>query len=240
MVVFPVLGQAQAIVTSGNWYLQTTSQVAKDASQLPQVGGSLTQTDSTISGVLHVSNSTCFDWATDVPVSGTITGNSVTITSADVSGQIITIAGSVNANLITGTYSIASGCGGGDYGTITAVLVSPATGNWTGTVTSVPTNSAATASFSQASPNADGFSPLSGTLTMSGLSCSISGTLAKEQSWVLGNLVQGVANLTDGSTLAFNGFITNASTSANQMTVNFSISGGVCAGQVGTATFSMQ
>lgn len=147
MVLFPVCGQAQAGLTSGNWYLQTSSQVAADASQMPQIGGSLTQTDSAIAGVLHVSNSTCFDWATDIPVSGSVAGNSVTLTSGDINGQIITITGSANSTLITGTYSIASGCAGGDAGTITAVLVSPATGNWTGTIPSASTNTAATASF---------------------------------------------------------------------------------------------
>lgn len=240
MVLFPVLGQAQAIVTSGNWYLQTSSQAAANASQMPQIGGSLTETDLTISGVLHVSDSTCFDRVTDIPVSGTVDGSSVTLTSGSISGQVITISGSATASLITGTYSIASGCAGGDYGTITAVLIPPVTANWTGTITSSPINSAATASFSQGFPNSDGFSPLSGTLALSGLPCSISGTLATEQSWILGNIVQAVVNLSDGSVLALNGFITNPSTSANQMTVNFSISGGNCAGQTGSVTYSVQ
>jgi hypothetical protein len=238
LFVFSVSGQTQASVTSGNWYLQTTSQVAVDASQMPQIGGSLTQTGSTVSGVLHVSNSTCFVWATDVPVSGTVTGNSVTLTSASVAGQIITITGSATSTLITGTYSIASGCAGGDYGTITATLVPPTTANWTGTVANVATNNAATVSLSQGSPNADGYSPLSGSISLSGLSCPVSGTLDADQSWILGNLVQAVATLSDGSVLALNGFITDATTLADQMTLNFSISGGPCAGQGGSVTYT--
>jgi hypothetical protein len=236
VVLYSVIGQAS--VTAGNWYLQASSQVSADASQIPQIGGSLTQTDSVISGVLHVSNSSCFDGATAIPVSGTVSGDTVTLTSDSIIGQVITITGSATSNLMTGTYSIASGCAGGDHGTITAVLIPPVTGNWTGTFTDDSTGKAATASFSQDAPNPDGYSPLSGTLNLSGSQCSISGTLATEQSWVLGNLVQANVNMSDGSILALTGFITDASTTAKQMTVNFSISGGKCSGQGGSVTFN--
>jgi hypothetical protein len=238
MMLFPVLGQAS--VTSGNWFLQTSSQSAANVSLIPQIGGSLTQIDSTISGILHVSNSTCFDWATDIPVSGTVTGDSVTLISDSISGQIITITGSATPTLLTGTYSIASGCAGGDSGTVTAALIPPATAIWNGVSASGGANNAATVSLSQGSPNADGYSPLSGALSLSGLPCSIAGTLATEQSWIMGNLVQAVVNLSDGSTLALNGFITDAPASANQMTLNFSISGGPCAGQAGSVSYSRQ
>ena len=238
MVLFPVHGEAQASIAAGNWYLQAASQATSGTSQIPQFGGSLAQTGSTISGVLHVNNSSCFDWATDVPVSGTVTGGTVTLTSDSIIGQIITITGAATSNLITGTYSIASGCAGGDYGTITAVLLSPATGNWTGAFSSNGTANTATASFSQGSPNADGYSPLSGTFTLSGPQCSFAGTLATQQSWILGNLVQAVVNVSDGSVLALNGYFIDVSTSANQMTVNFSISGGTCSGQSGSITFN--
>ena len=228
-----------ASVTAGNWYLQASSLVIVDASQVPQLGGSLTQTESPISGVLHVSNSSCFDEATDIPISGTVNGDIVTLTSDDIVGQIITITGSATSNLITGTYSVANGCAGGDHGTITAVLIPPVTGNWTGTIhTDDGTNKGATASFAQDSPNAGGYSPLSGTLTLSGFQCTMSGTLATEQSWLLGNLVQAVVTMSDGSVLTFNGLITDASTTAKQMTVNFSISGGKCSGQSGSVTFN--
>ena len=227
-----------AQLAAGNWYLQASSQAGSGVSQIPQIGGALWQTGSIISGVLHVNKSGGFDWATDVPVSGTVNGDSVTLTSDGANGEVVTINGSVTLNLITGTDSISAGCANGDYGTVTAVLLSPATGNWTGAFTSNGANIAAAAAFSQALPNADGYSPLSGSLTFSGAQCTLSGTLATEQSWILGHVVQAIVNMSDGSVLALNGFITDVSTSASQMTVNFSFDGGTCSGQTGSVTYT--
>jgi hypothetical protein len=227
-------------VATGNWYIQATSQVILNASLIPQFAGTLTQTDSTISGVLHVSNSSCFDWASDIPVAGTMSGNTVTLTANSVAGENITITGAANSAGITGSYSISGGCADGDYGTIAAVLVPPASGNWSGTYTSNGTSQPATGTFAQDVPNADGFSPLSGTITFSGSPCFTSGTLEAGQSWSLGNIVQAVVAMSDGSQLTLNGFITDASTNANNMTVNISISGGSCAGQSGSVTFTRQ
>lgn len=236
LVLFPACGQAS--IAAGNWYLQATSQAGSGVSQIPQIGGALWQTGSIISGVLHVNDSGCFDWATDVPVSGTVNGDRVTLASDGANGEVVTINGSVTLNLITGTYSIATGCANGDYGTVTAVLLSPATGNWTGVFPGNFASNTATAAFSQALPNADGYSPLSGSLTFSGAQCTLSGTLATEQSWILGNIVQAVVNMSDGSVLALNGFITDVSPAASQMTVNFSVNGGNCSGQTGSVTFN--
>jgi hypothetical protein len=232
---FSVSGYAD--VPSGNWYLVASSQVAADASQIPQLGGSLTQTGTSISGVLHVSNSPCFDWATDIPVSGMVNGNSVNFVSDDVVGQIITITGAVAANAVSGTYTISNGCADGDHGTINAVLVSPVTGSWTGALTSNSSNQAASISFAQDVPNPDGYSPLTGTLLLPGSTCFASGTLDPDQSWTLGNIVQAIVVMSDGSQVALSGFITDASTTGKQITVNFSVNGGGCSGQTGSATF---
>ncbi len=233
-MTLPVYGTAS--IVAGNWYLQASSQLsATGASQIPQIGGSLMQNGSIVSGVLHISDSDCYDWATGLPVSGTINGTTVSLTSHGVAGEAITINGTVTSNLITGTYNIQAGCADGDYGTITATLLSPATGNWTGTVAG---GANAAAMLSQALPNASGYSLLSGTLTFSGANCTASGTLANDQSWVLGNVIQAVVSLNNGGVMALNGFITDVSNAANRMTVNFSISEGTCAGQTGSVTFS--
>ena len=235
MVLFPVFGSAT--VTTGNWYLQATSQLkVGGASQIPQIGGSLMQSGSTVSGVLHISDSDCYDWATGLPVSGTLNGTAVTLTSHGVAGEVITINGTVSSNLITGTYSIQAGCADGDYGTITATLLSPVTGNWSGSVAGSGAKNAAV-SLSQAAPNANGYSLLSGSLSFSTPQCTVSGSL-DTGSWVLGNVVQAVVQLNDGGVLGLNGFITDVSTAANRMTVNFSISEGACAGQTGSVTFT--
>lgn len=238
VILFSTLSSAQ--VATGNWYIQASSQVLINASLIPQLGGMLTQTDSTLSGTLHVSNSSCFDWASDIPVAGTMSGNTVTLTANSVTGESITITGAANSGGITGSYSISGGCADGDYGTIAAVLVPPVSGNWSGTFASNGTNQPATASFAQDVPNTDGFSPLSGSIAFSGSPCFTSGTLEAGQSWSLGNIVQAVVAMNDGSQLTLNGFLTDASTNANTMTVNFSINGGNCTGQSGSVTFLRQ
>jgi len=236
MVLSPVYGNAQ--IATGNWYLQASSQLSSGgASQIPQIGGSLTQTGTIISGVLHISDSKCFDFGVGIPVAGTVDGATVSLTSTGDSGEVITISGTASSNVITGTYSIQAGCAQGDHGTVTAVLLAPATGGWNGTVTSGKTASVASAALSQDLPNDDGYSLLSGTITFAGSKCNVSGAFTDEQSWVLGNVVQGVAKLNDGGVMALNGFITDTSTAANKMTLNFSIKGGACAGQTGSVTF---
>ncbi len=239
MVLFPVFGNAQ--IVSGNWYLQASSKLPGGGnSQIPQIGASFTQSGTLVSGVLHISDSKCFDWGVAVPVSGTVDGTSVSLTATGDSGGVITITGSANSNIMTGNYNIQSGCANGDYGTFTAVLLSPASGNWTGSATSGNSIFNAAASLSQVLPNSDGFSLLSGTVSFSGTKCNVSGTLVNDQSWVLGNMVLAVANLSDGGVLALNGFVTDTSTSANKITLNFSISGGTCAGKTGSVSFTRQ
>lgn len=227
---------SSASVNAGNWYLQASSQT--DASRIPQLGGLLTQTGSTISGVVHVSNSSCFEWVTDVPVSGVINGDNITLTSDSIEGQVITISGLANENALSGNYSIAGGCADGDRGSVSAVLVPPATGRWSGPFPSNGTDQSVVANFVQDAPNAGGYSALSGNLSFTGSPCFASGTLAAEQSWALGNLVQAVVHLNSGGDMALNGFITDASGNARQMTVNFSITGGKCSGQSGSVTFN--
>jgi hypothetical protein len=228
-----------ASVTSGNWYLQTYSQVsATGMSKMPQIGGSLNQTDSSITGILHVSNSDCFDWLADIPVTGTVNGNTATITSASTNGQVITITGTVSSNLISGSYSIAGGCATGDQGTVSGVAVPSTAGNWSGDLSNSGIGQAVAAAISQGAANSDGFYPLGGTLTFSGTPCFASGNLAADQSWILGNQVQAIVNLSDGSQMALNGFLTDAAAAAKQITVNFSVNGGSCSGQSGSLTFS--
>lgn len=241
LVIFLLSTLAGAQIAAGNWYLQASSQLsAGSVSQIPQLGGSLSQNGSLISGVLHVSNSKCFEWAAPIPVSGAINGNNVTLTSDGANGGVVSINGAVNSSqIITGTYSIASGCADGDYGTITAVLIPSATGNWSGTISGVAAQPA-TISFSQTAPGADGYSSLSGAVALPGLSCPVSGTMVPDQSWVLGNQVQAVVNLSDGSILTLNGFFTDSAATADQMALNFSISGGACTGQTGSATYNRQ
>jgi hypothetical protein len=87
---------------TGNWEFDTVSTAF--AGVTSQVGGSIVQAGTAISGVLHVLGSSCFDVFTNVTVSGTILGNSVTITSGSVPGQVITFTGTATGTTLSGTY----------------------------------------------------------------------------------------------------------------------------------------
>src|SRR5207237_1659215 len=93
-----------------------------------EVGGSLVSNGTQISGVVHILNSSCFQLAQDVSVSGSITAgsNAVTMTSASIAGQVITVTATASADgktLSNGSYSIAGGCGGGGHGAIDGLIL---------------------------------------------------------------------------------------------------------------------
>jgi hypothetical protein len=49
------------------------------------------------------------------------------------------------------------------------------------------------------------------------------GLIAPDQSWILDNQVQAIISLSDGSQMSLNGLLTDASSTANQITVNYSV-----------------
>jgi hypothetical protein len=170
-------------IQAGNWNVNASSTAAPGNSFI--VGGNLTQSGSSISGVMHIVNSACFDLTTDVPVSGSVSGQTVTISSAAILGQVVTVsANATSATALTGTYAVTgTGCAAGDKGTISANLVPSVTGSWHGTFTSTVspgTTINATANLTQSpTANADGFFPVTGTVTFTGSPCFTSGTIVQ-------------------------------------------------------------
>ena len=80
---------------SGNWQISTTS-TALPGIPPATIVGSITQSDSSVSGVVHVDGWTCFDPQIAVGVTGTLTDGDVSLTSTSVDGQVITFAGSIS------------------------------------------------------------------------------------------------------------------------------------------------
>jgi len=169
-------------IQAGNWNVNASSTFAPGNNFI--VGGNLTQSGSSISGVMHINNSPCFILASDVPVSGSISGQTVTLSSAASVGPVVTVsANATSATAMTGTYTVAGTCADGDKGTISANLVPSITGSWHGTFTSQVTPGTtinATANLTQSpTPNADGFFPVTGTVTFTGSPCFTSGTIVQ-------------------------------------------------------------
>jgi hypothetical protein len=180
-------------ITSGNWSLTATSTVTSRL--VLSIGGSLTQSGNVVSGTMLVSSSvsTCPSLSVvAIPFAGTFSGDTLTLTSANVNNQFVTVNAIGSGNSLTGTYSVVGGCGDGDNGTIAASYLPPLTGTWTGTFTNpdgtpVPVNPSnpkeyATASLTltQSATATNGSFPLSGAFNTnfaSGSVCFASGTI---------------------------------------------------------------
>jgi hypothetical protein len=200
------------------------------------------QSGSTISGGVRVVNSTCFAANTPVPVSGSISGQTATVTSAAIASQTITATLTGSATALNGSYSVSgTGCAGGDKGTVVAVLVPSITGTWKGTFVSNGLGNlqvGVTTPITEGSADNTGLFPLSGTAALTGSTCFSSGTLATG-SGMAGRIVDVIIINSDGSHTEFLGSLTNPS-APTQMTGTYTVTGGVCGGDSGTGTLTKQ
>ena len=177
-------------ITNGNWSFTGTSTVTSGL--VLSIGGGLAQSGNVVSGTMLVSasNANCQSLFTSgIPVTGTFSGDTLTLTSANFSNQIVTVNAAGSGNSLTGTYSVAGGCADGDKGTIAASYLPPITGTWTGTFmnpdgTVIPIDpnnpregvETARLTLTQSATATDGYFPLSGTFETS-FSCLGSGTI---------------------------------------------------------------
>jgi hypothetical protein len=219
---------------SGNWALHVTSAYA-DA----YVGGVLTQSGSTLTGVFHVVNSGCYAVLTDVPVTGTISGNTAQLTTASVNGQVLTATlNTSGGSAVTGTYSISGGCGGGDTGQVAGNRIPSYSGEWKGTFQSqAGVRVGVDARITQSAPDAHGWYQISGTATFQGSTCFTQGTVS--QSIASGDLVSLAMNTNDtpAGEVDFAGL---SDSSGSTLTGQYQISSGACVGDSGSGTLTRQ
>lgn len=223
---------------SGNWNVNASSSAAPGNNFI--VGGNLTQSGTNISGVMHIFSSACFDLTIDVPVTGSVSAQSVTLTSSAIAGQVVTVnASGTSATALTGTYSVGgTGCAAGDKGTISANLVPSISGSWHGTFTSsvaAGTTINATATLTQSStPDADGLFPVTGTVTFTGSPCFASGTIRQSifAGGVLGLDLTTNDTPTPGEVIV--SVVMDSPSTATAATGIIQIDAGSCNGDIGT------
>src|SRR5215469_2278836 len=121
----------------GDWELATRSTVGVAALA---IGGSIIQSGSALSSTMHLDGSSCFEEAAAIGLAGTLTEGNISLTSAPINGQIISLAGTVTKKKgypyqLTGTYTIDGGCAGGDQGNVTGYSVDGIDGVWYGNLT---------------------------------------------------------------------------------------------------------
>lgn len=225
-------------ITSGNWDFGAAS---NSGAQFI-IGGIVTQSGSNIVGTLRVINSACFDITVPVPVTGNVSGQTATVTSASVAGQIISATLTGSANALTGTYIVTgTGCAAGDKGTLSGSLVPSISGTWAGTFVSSAIGNpqiGVTSPITEGSFDATGIFTLTGTAAFSGSPCFSTGTFATG-SGMAGRVSDVIIKNNDGSTAEFVGLMTNPA-APTQMTGTYTVTGGLCDGDSGTGTLTKQ
>lgn len=223
----------QTTLTPGNWSVTATS--ANPSIGAFYVGGNLTQNGSSLSGSMYVAGSLCFDVSVPVSFTGTVNDDQVTLTSSAVDGQVFSVTATLTSSTaISGTYAIAGGCADGDRGTATAAAVPSISGAWDGPViSSGGSNVRLSVTLAQATvASADGSFPLTGTLTYTGSSCSLSGTITN--GFVAGSylLMNATTVETDGSqgNVFYNHILLDSGSNPQNMTGTYEVAYGLCDG----------
>jgi len=217
---------------AGNWQFSTTS----TAGMPPlTISGSISQSGGSVNGAVHVDGSSCFDQPTAISLTGTLTDANISLTSGSVSGQVITLAGTITnkegfPNQLTGTYTIDGGCASGDQGNVTGYSVEAFNGSWYGNLTTAGGADIhwGTDQLGQVGPSSEGSFGLTGTFNFDG-ACFTSGKLTPgtypTPSFVLGTSV--ALNVpTDNGTIAFVG--TAGPDQGGLIVGTYTVTGGSC------------
>jgi len=233
----------QSSLAQGNWSLAASS--SNPGIGTFQVGGNLVQNGDGLSATMYVSGSLCFDVSQPVLLTGAVKDRQVTLTSVNVNGQVLSVvATETTSSAMNGTYTITGGCGSGDYGTVAANAVPSISGTWSGTVIgSGGSNVGLSIALTQAgNAAADGTFALTGNITYTGSSCSVSGTVT--DAFIVGSyiLMNGNTNERDGSggSFSYDNVLLDDSQNPKNMTGTYLVDFGLCAGDVQTLTLNRQ
>lgn len=229
---------AQLALTSGNWDFAAASSSGTNF----LIGGNVVQTGTSVTGGLRVVNSTCITPSTAVPITGNISGQTATVTSASIASQTINASLSGSATALTGTYTITgTGCASGDKGNIAGVLVPSVSGTWKGTfISNTVANPGVgvTASIVEGAPDTTGLFVITGTSTYVGSPCFASGTAASGSA-MAGRTTDVILKNDDGSTVEFVGALNNPA-APTQINGTYTVTGGLCDGDSGTGQITKQ
>jgi hypothetical protein len=222
-------------LTAGNWLVNmvsTTNPGARSGG-----GTSLSQTGTTVTGIMHLVSPPCFTVFNDISVNATVNGSTLQLNASTVTGQTISVTATGSATSLSGSYTLGGTACPQDQGTFSAVLVPPATGTWHGTLTSAtgPVTEV-TATLTQSGPDTHGFFLVSGAMSFSG-SCLSSGTISIGQaSGAVYVLIVTPSNPGGGEPVSIGGFMTDPAT-ANAFSGFYSSIASTCTDN-GTASLS--
>src|ERR1700744_3542479 len=117
MVMSGLGANAPTPSVAGNWEFTATPSATGRAPMT--IAGSFTQAGNAVSSALHVNGTSCISRMTTVSLTGSVAHGNLSLTSAAVDGQVVTLNGTIINAAFTGTYKIKGGCGDGDQGNVT-------------------------------------------------------------------------------------------------------------------------
>jgi hypothetical protein len=221
---------------AGNWQFNATSNIPGNPPLT--FAGNISQTNSEVSGALHVDGSNCFNQLTIMGLTGAVSAGSTSLTSTALNGQVVTFT--FSNTTFTGTYKINGGCDAGDQGSVTGANVSLANADgWSGTFTSSAQKAFnAAGNFAQStSASPEGSLGITGTATFD-TPCFSAATISAGSypagNFILGTLVS-LQIETDNGTVAFLGTVNPPTEIING---TYSVVGGTC-DQAGTAVLAL-
>ena len=218
----------QAPTALGNWQFTATSTVPGKAPLT--FAGSIGQAGDTIRGALHVDGSNCFDPVTTLSLTGTVTADSTSLTSAAIDGQVVTLTGNFDDFNYYGTYKINGGCAAGQQGSLTGINVWNIGNDLSGTFTnSAQKTFKVVGKIAQStSAGPDGSFGITGTATFD-TPCFTAGAIQPgtfpSGSFILGSSVA-LEVETGNGILIFLGTLSQSGSGA--MSGNYTVSGGSC------------
>lgn len=137
--------QQPGTINNGNWLL--TGKSTSDSSRMFYAAGPLVQTGLSVAGTVKIGN-----WAADflglnagstldclstddtVKLSGSFSGSKLVVTGVSNSGGSLSLKLEGTADKLTGTYTVQNTAACTGTGTVTAAMVQPVDGTWTGIV----------------------------------------------------------------------------------------------------------
>jgi hypothetical protein len=219
---------AQTPTVFGNWQFTASSTVPGKPPLT--FSGSIGRAGAAVSGALHVDGSNCFDQLTTLVLTGTVTADSTSLTSAAIDGQVVTFTGNFADFTFNGTYKINGGCAAGYQGKLTGINVWNIGSNLSGTFTN-----SAQKTFNivgkiaqSSSASSDGSFGITGTSTFN-TPCLSAGTIQPgtlpSGSFILGMSVSLEAETSNGI-LTFLGTLNQDG--SGEISGNYIVSGGGC------------
>lgn len=194
-----------------------------------KIAGSIAQTESAVRSALHVNGTSCISRMTTVSLTGSVAHGNLSLTSAAVDGQVVTLNGSIRNATFTGTYKIKGGCADGDQGSVTGQSIPNIANTLSGTFTNSTNGTFSVTGYigQNGSASADGSYGIAGSATFDA-PCFKAGTLRTgtylDGSFILGSSVALEFETENGSLI----FVGTLNADGNMLSGNYSLAGGSC------------